>query len=64
MFNPQRYVGVKEKFMDASRLQEKHGLSISRDIRPGIARTVAWYSANYESLKDRCKFPPAPGAGG
>jgi nucleoside-diphosphate-sugar epimerase len=64
VFNPQRYVGVKEKFMDASRLQARYGLSVPQDIRPAIARTVAWYSANYESLKDRCKFPTTPRTGG
>ena len=57
VFNPQRYVGIKEKFMDASRLGERYGLSISREIGPAIARTVAWYAANYETLKDRRKFP-------
>jgi GDP-L-fucose synthase len=56
-FSPQRYVGIKEKFMDASRLREKYGLSLGTDIRAGIARTIAWYSRNYESIKDRIKFP-------
>ena len=55
-FNPQRYVGIKEKFIDATRLREKYGLTISRDLRPAIARTVAWYAENYEAMKDRRKF--------
>ena len=59
VFNPRRYVGVKEKFMDTRRLQDKYGLTISRDIRAAIARTVAWYDANYEALKDRRKFEDA-----
>jgi nucleoside-diphosphate-sugar epimerase len=56
-FSPQRYVGIKEKFIDATRLREKYGLRVSRDIRAGIARTVKWYFDNYESVKDRVKFP-------
>jgi GDP-L-fucose synthase len=56
VFNPQRYVGIKEKFMDVTRLREKYGLTVSRDIRSAIARTVAWYSENYEALKGRRKF--------
>ena len=55
-FNPQRYVVIREKFMDATRLREKYGLTLSRDLRAAIARTVAWYSENYEALKDRRKF--------
>jgi len=56
VFNPQRYIGIKEKFMDATRLREKYGLTVSRDLRAAIARTVAWYSENYEALRDRRKF--------
>jgi GDP-L-fucose synthase len=55
-FNPQRYVGIKEKFIDASRLRQRYGLSLSNNLRPALARTVAWYFANYERLKDRRKF--------
>jgi nucleoside-diphosphate-sugar epimerase len=58
-FNPQRYVGIKEKFIENSRLREKYGLTVNPDLRPAIARTVAWYSENYELLKDRYKFPEA-----
>jgi GDP-L-fucose synthase len=56
VFNPQRYVGIKAKFIDATRLRQKYGLTVSRDIRAAIVRTVAWYSENYEVLKDRRKF--------
>jgi GDP-L-fucose synthase len=56
VFNPQRYVGVKEKYMDTARLRDKYGLAISQDIRPALARTAAWYSENYDALKARCKF--------
>ena len=56
-FNPQRYVGIKEKFVDATRLREKYGLTVSRDLRAAIARTVAWYAEHYDALKDRRKFP-------
>jgi dTDP-D-glucose 4,6-dehydratase len=42
--------------MDATRLREKYGLTLSRDLRAAIARTVAWYSEHYEALKDRRKF--------
>jgi len=58
-FNPQRYVGIKEKFIDDSRLRQKYGLSLGTDLRPGIARTVAWYSQNYEAQKGRRKFAPS-----
>jgi len=56
-FNPQRYVGTKEKYMETTRLREKYGLTINRDIGAAIARTVAWYSEHYDELKDRRKFP-------
>jgi GDP-L-fucose synthase len=59
VFNPHRYVGVKEKFMDTTRLRDKYGLTIPRDLRPALARTVAWYAEHYDALKDRRKFPEA-----
>ena len=57
VFNSQRHVGIKEKFIEAGRLQDKYGLKINPDIRAGIQRTVAWYAANYDALKGREKFP-------
>lgn len=55
-FNTQRYVGIKEKFIDDTRLREKFGLKLTTDLRPGIARTVAWYSKNYDQLNGKRKF--------
>jgi GDP-L-fucose synthase len=57
VFNPQRYVGIKEKFIEASRLRDKYGLNVNTNLRPGLERAVAWYSEHYELLKDGCKFP-------
>ncbi len=59
-FNPNRYVGIKEKFLDGSRMREKYGLALNPDIRAGIARTVAWCFENYTTLTERRKFAGAP----
>ena len=56
-FNPQRYTGIKEKVLDTTRLREKYAISPANDLRPGLARTAAWYDQNYERLKDLRKFP-------
>lgn len=55
-FDAERYVGVGEKYMDASRLRDEYGWQIDPDIRPGIESTVRWYMQHYEELKDRPKF--------
>ncbi len=55
-FNAQRYTGIKEKYIEAAKLKEKYGLTVNPDIKEGIARTVAWYSENYNTVKDRVKF--------
>ncbi len=59
-FNPNRYVGIREKFLDSSRLREKYGLAVTPDIRAGIARTVAWGFENYTAMIERRKFADAP----
>jgi GDP-L-fucose synthase len=58
-FNANRYTGVKEKFLDATKLREKYGMVISGDLAPGIRRTVEWYFKNFEAVKDRRKFADA-----
>ena len=57
VFNANRYTGAKEKFLDANKLREKFGMVINGDLAPGIRRTMDWYFANYEAVKDRRKFP-------
>jgi GDP-L-fucose synthase len=58
-FNPNRYTGAKEKFVDATKLREKYKMEISRDLASGLRRTVKWFAENYDSLKDRRKFADA-----
>lgn len=55
-FNANRYTGAKEKFLDATKLREKYKMEIPADLAPGLRRTVAWYSQNYEAVKGRRKF--------
>lgn len=55
-FQPQRYVGAREKFMCADKLRREYGWEIPGDMEAGIRRTVTWYAENYEALKDRRKF--------
>jgi len=56
-FNASRYTGVKEKFIDTSKFVKKYQGSISNDLTAGIKKTVEWYAANYDQIKDRPKFP-------
>jgi GDP-L-fucose synthase len=56
VFNADRYVGVKEKFIDATKLREKYGCTIPAALDEGIRRTVAWYAEHYETLWGRRKF--------
>jgi GDP-L-fucose synthase len=58
-FNASRYTGAKEKFLDATKLREKYKMEIPADLAPGIRRTVAWYSQNYEAVQGRRKFADA-----
>jgi GDP-L-fucose synthase len=58
-FNPNRYTGAKEKFVDATKLRDKYKMEISRDLAPGIRRTVKWFAENFDTLKDRRKFVDA-----
>ena len=61
-YNADRYVGVKEKFLNTTRLAEKYGMTLDADIAAGIGRTVRWYSEHYDRLKDHRKFAAAPPA--
>jgi GDP-L-fucose synthase len=56
VYNESKYVGVKEKFLNTSRLEQKYGMRLSPDIREGMRRTVEWYAANFDAVKDRNKF--------
>lgn len=56
VFNASRYTGAKEKFVDATKLREKFGMSINDKLAPGIRRTVEWFSKNYETVQGRRKF--------
>ncbi len=58
-FNASRYTGAKEKFLDATKLREKYKMEIPHNLVPGLRRTVAWYSQNYEAVKGRRKFADA-----
>ena len=55
-YDTSKYTGVKEKFLNVDRLQQKYGVRLPADIRDGIRRTVEWYGANFDALKDRRKF--------
>ena len=55
-FNSDRYVGIKEKFMDASKLLRKYRWQVTSDLSVGIQRTVEWYAGHYDELKDTRKF--------
>lgn len=56
VYDTTKYVGIKEKFLNVDRLKEKYGVRLPSDIRDGLRRTVAWYDANFDTLKDRRKF--------
>jgi GDP-L-fucose synthase len=58
-FNPDRYVGVKEKYLTATKLQQKYGLHMSDDITAGVQRTVAWLLSHAEVLAGPGKFADA-----
>ena len=53
-----KYVGVKEKFLDADRLEQKYAVRLPSDIREGVRRTVQWYSDHFDEVKERRKFAP------
>jgi len=59
VFNPNRYIGAKEKFADATKLRTRYAIEISEELAPGIRRTVEWYSDNFSAIKDRRKFADA-----
>ena len=55
-FNSDRYVGIKEKVMDVSKLAQKYKWEVSNDHAESIKRIVDWYALNYDALKNRRKF--------
>lgn len=57
VFNAERYMGIREKFMDATKLARDYEWKIPTDLDAGLARTCRWVDANYEALKDKPKFP-------
>lgn len=56
VFNANRYVGIKEKFLNADKLAQKYNLRLSANVSAGIQRTVAWYAEHYDEVKDKRKF--------
>lgn len=54
-YNVNAYVGVKEKFMNTNKLEQKYGLSIKDDFS-GIAKTVSWFAQNYDEYSNKRKF--------
>ncbi len=60
VFQPSAYVGASEKWLDVSKLERDYGYRIQPDLAEGISRTVAWYRANHERLKNKRKFATSP----
>ncbi len=56
VFNASRYTGIKEKFIETEKFARKYGGQVSNDLAPGIRRTVDWYAAHFDEIKDRRKF--------
>jgi len=63
-FDPSRYVGVKEKFLNVGKMEQKYRTALKADIAEGIRRTVEWYATHYVELKDRPKFTSDPRVAG
>jgi GDP-L-fucose synthase len=55
-YNSDRYVGVREKFLDATRLADRYGVQLDADVSAGIRRTVEWYSQHFDTVHNRRKF--------
>lgn len=58
-YNPNRYVGVRRKVMDTTRLENKWKCQIPADLVPGITRTVQWYARQRTIAAPRPKFDQA-----
>lgn len=56
VYNTDRYVGDPHKTMNSHKLSNKYNLAVKGALQDGIQRTVNWYAASYESIKDRRKF--------
>jgi len=50
-YNTDRYVGIKEKFMDATNLAKNYHWQVDDSLSEPIQRTVAWFSQKYQELK-------------
>lgn len=55
-YNSDRYVGVREKFLNADKLNQKYNMRLNGDLTEGVKRTVAWAFDHYPRIKDRRKF--------
>lgn len=59
VFNANRYVGVKEKFLNSTKLEQKYNMRLGADLSAGIRRTVTWYTEHYDEVKNKHKFAPS-----
>lgn len=55
-FNTDRYVGVKEKYLNADKLAHRYGLQLDDHLSDGIFRTMSWVFENYTEIKNKKKF--------
>ena len=63
VFKPDAYTGVREKWMDARKLETKYQWKIDPDIRTGLKRAVDWYAQEGYKIQQTPKFTNAsPGA--
>jgi GDP-L-fucose synthase len=61
-FRADRYVGVREKYMDTTKLNHRYAWTVPCDLTSGIKRTADWYRSCGEQVHNRRKFsdPAAP----
>jgi GDP-L-fucose synthase len=52
-FAAERYVGVREKFVDPGRLYARYALSVRADLTDAIQQTVDWYFANFPLVQEQ-----------
>jgi GDP-L-fucose synthase len=50
-YNENRFVGVKKRMLDVTRVREVLGWHAATPIEVGLKKTVAWYAANLEQKK-------------
>ena len=58
-YNPDRYVGVGQKVLDTTNLSTKYNWKVEPGLSDGIQRTVEWYAASCDTLKNKAKFAEA-----